>query len=278
MNPIRCVMVHVDGAPRGAARIALARDIARQHDAQLTALFATPPPILAIPYLGATNSAAIEALRKEHEELRARAIGTFEQAASERPERSAWIDVDGSTVVGAVARQALFADLLVLGQHQPGDPHAAALPPSFVESVLLASGRPALVVPYAGDFARVGDSVLIAWKETAESARALHASLPLLQGARHVHVATWGEPSVPRPVQGLNVESYLQLHGIQASVHRHAKEPSSVGESLLSMAADLSADMLVTGCYGHSRAREFVLGGVSRTLLQSMTVPVLMSH
>jgi nucleotide-binding universal stress UspA family protein len=165
----------------------------------------------------------------------------------------------------------------VLGQQQPDEPPVGRLPPGFVSSVLIASGRPALVVPYAGEFAKVGDIVLVAWKPTPESARALKAALPLMQAARHVHVVAWGDPPSVAG-QAPDIGSYLKLHDIDARVHWEGEETPRLGEMLLSRAADYSADLLVMGCYGHSRAREFVLGGVSRTVLASMTVPVLMSR
>ena len=103
---------------------------------------------------------------------------------------------------------------------------------------------------------------------------ALASALPLLQSAEHVHVACWG-----RPASGTApVLAYLQQHGVSAQLHHYGEATPDIGELLLSLASDLDAGMLVMGCYGHSRAREWVLGGVSRTVLSSMTLPVLTSH
>jgi nucleotide-binding universal stress UspA family protein len=182
-------------------------------------------------------------------------------------------------IAGAVAQQALYADLLVLGQRNPADEAARSLPPDFVESVLLASGRPALVLPYVGWNGAVGDSVAIAWKETPEAARAVRAAIPILQRAGRVHVLAWGGEEAPR-VSGdaLDLERYLRLHRVQVTWHREGGEPRELGELLLSRVFDLGADLLVMGCYGHGRAREWILGGVSRTILDAMTLPVLMAH
>jgi nucleotide-binding universal stress UspA family protein len=178
-----------------------------------------------------------------------------------------------------VAQQALFADLLVLGQRNPGDPLAASVPPDFAEAVVIASGRPAIVVPYVGSTDRIGETVAIAWKETREAARAVAAALPILQRARKAHVLCWSEEPVALVEGGrLDLRSYLRRHGVEVDWHHGGPEPEALGEVLLSRTFDLGADLLVMGCYGHSRAREWVLGGASRSVLNSMTLPVLMAH
>lgn len=174
----------------------------------------------------------------------------------------------------ATIRQALYADLLVLGQHDRTHRETGVLP-DFVPSVLIASGKPALVVPYIGPRASTFKTVMVAWKETRESARALSAAIPILRTAGAVHVAL--ERDTDASHEAL-LQVLLQRHGIEARFHTLACIPSAAGESILSMTADLDADLLVMGCYGHSRARELVLGGASRTVLDSMTLPVLMAH
>ena len=119
----------------------------------------------------------------------------------------------------------------------------------------------------------------MAWKNTREAAHAVSAALPFLCRSERVHVVAWrdvdeeGETNAP-----LDIEQYLRSHGVTATMHRHQDRPVEVGDALLSMVADVGADLLVMGCYGHSRAREWVLGGVTRTVLGAMTVPVLMAH
>src|SRR5262249_12413324 len=152
------------------------------------------------------------------------------------------------------AQQALFADLLVLGQHDPADDDAPAVPADFVESVLLACGRPALVVPHIGAPERVGSTVAIAWKETPEAARAVTGALPFLRQAQRVVVLSWGEEAAPAVGgQALGLERYLAAHGINFTWDRAGGERQQIGELLLSRAFDFGADLLVMGCYGHSR-------------------------
>ena len=152
-------------------------------------------------------------------------------------------------MIPAFTQQALYADLLVLGQH----------------------------VPYAGMPRIVGNTILIAWKET-EAARAVSAALPVLRRAQAVHVVTWGSDNSTQDVGPLNLGKYLALHQVEPVWHHQGKEPEHLGEILLSTASDLGANLLVMGCYGHSRAREWILGGTSRAILQSITMPVLMAH
>ena len=107
---------------------------------------------------------------------------------------------------------------------------------------------------------------------------AVQTALPLLRQADRVTVLEWGARESDCRGAALDIGAYLELQGVQARLDRQAAEPAEVGELLLSRAADLGADLLVMGCYGHSRTREFVLGGATRTVLRSMTLPVLMCH
>jgi nucleotide-binding universal stress UspA family protein len=171
-------------------------------------------------------------------------------------------------------RQALYADLLVLGQHDRDHRDTGVLP-DFVQSVVITSGKPALVVPYIGVHKPTFDTVLVAWKETREAARALTAALPMLGTAGAVHVAL--DTDTPHGHKAL-LQRFLQRHGVEAQFHTLAGSGPEIGDIMLSMAADLNAELLVMGCYGHTRGRELVLGGASRTIVRSMTLPVLMAH
>jgi nucleotide-binding universal stress UspA family protein len=256
-----------------------ARELALREEATLTALFASAPAGVDLPYAYAAGAVSADLAQNLHTQRLARAMTLFDEARASRPGEVAWAELHGEPVVEGVAEQALYADLLVLGQQDRSDPLAQELPSDFVESVLIVSGRPALVLPYAGRFDRLGETVLLAWKPSAPAARALAAALPLLRRAKAVHAVSWGQPSAPR-CQGdrLDLERYLGLHGVAATLHGYRDEPRDVGEALLSAAADFGADLMVMGCYGHSRARELVLGGASRSVLGAMTLPTLMCH
>ena len=272
------LLVHLDGSPRAARRLAVARDIAQTHGAAVTALYAVTPALLVVPFAPEAGASVAEALGQIDEERRTLARGVFDRSVANPGVHAAWAEVQDYPIVPAFARQALYADLLVLGQHDPSDTEAAGVPFDFAETVMAASGKPALILPYADLPSTVAQTVVIAWKPTREAARAVSAAVPLLQRARRVHVLSWGKEEEDVAGARLDFDGYLKLRGVEPTWHREGEEPDFMGDLLLSRAFDLDADLMVMGCYGHSRAREWVLGGTSRTVLQSMTLPVLMAH
>jgi len=274
----RQLLVHLDSSTRSSVRLDLARRIAEQHGAEVAAIYAVTPTLIALPAAPAVSPELAASMVEIDDERRRRARTAFDRAMEAPGVKVSWSEASEPPVIGAVSQQALYADLLVLGQHEPAGQQAVDLPADFAESVMAASGKAALVVPFVDTPVTVGDTVVIAWKETREAARAVAAAMPLLARARAVHVLTWG--SAIARIEGLKLDlaGYLKLHQVDAVWHEQGKEPDFLGELLLSIAFDLGADLLVMGCYGHSRAREWVLGGTSRTVLRSMTLPVLMAH
>lgn len=211
-------------------------------------------------------------------ELTDRLRALFE-ASLERVGASGEWRVAEEDAAAAATRHAHYADLAVVGQTDPENPRRGA---DVAEAVLLGSGRPVLVVPYIGATS-IGRRVLIAWNAQREAARALNDALPLMAGAEQVTVLSinpergiGGEGDLP----AADIALHLARHGVkaEAAYTRSDQEEISVGDVILSRAADLGTDLIVMGGYGHSRAREFVLGGATRTLLRQMTVPVLLSH
>ena len=149
------------------------------------------------------------------------------------------------------------------------------------EELALGSGRPVLVVPYIGSAVSPGKRVVIAWDASREAARAVADALPLLARASSLWVVTIdgkGSGMIDRSDSAEDLCRYLADHGMQAKPDRLQTEEGSEADILLSRIADFGADLLVMGCYGHTRLRELVLGGMTREILQHMTVPVLMSH
>jgi nucleotide-binding universal stress UspA family protein len=272
------LLVHLDGSPKSARRLQVARDIAQVHGAAVTALYAVTPALLVVPFAPEAGAGVAEALGQIDEQRRTQARGVFDRSVAATGVHAAWAEVQDYPIVPAFARQALYADLLVLGQHDPSDAEAAGVPFDFAETVMATSGKPALILPYAETPAAVGQTIVIAWKPTREAARAVSSAVPLLQRARRVHVLSWGKEEEDVTGARLDLDGYLKLRGVEPTWHREGDEPEFMGDLLLSRAFDLDADLLVMGCYGHSRAREWVLGGTSRTVLQSMTLPVLMAH
>lgn len=273
------LLVHLDASPQVAKRLMAARQIAQATGAAVTALYAVTPNFVELPFAPELGSGVAADLREIDDELRAGARAAYEKSHTEAGVPVAWAEVRDDPVIALFAEQALYADLLVMGQHDPFSTPSSGVPADFVESVMVASGRPALILPYAGMLpAVIGETAVIAWKPSREAALAVSAAMPLLQRARQVHVLAWDGEQSSANDNLLSLAGYLKLHGVSPVWHRQGKEIHALGELLLSRVCDLEADLLVMGCYGHSRAREWVLGGTSRTILRSMTVPVLMAH
>lgn len=173
------------------------------------------------------------------------------------------------------ARLARHFDLTIVGQNNPDSDLEDE---SMAEAALFGSGRPVFIVPFVQKAPPKFGQALIAWDGGAAAARAIAEALPLLAGAERVTVVTIVERRVANnELPGFNITRHLARHGITAELHRlpGGGDPASI---LLSFAADAGSDFLVMGGYGHSRLREFVLGGTTRTIMQSMTLPVLMAH
>lgn len=277
IQPIRSMLVHLDGSDASATRLAIAHRLAQDRDAALYALFVASPPDWPLQLALSESPAAL--LQTTDWAALGRAKSQFDEApaaAGERPMR--WIDSSGIDAVELFRRQALHADLLVLAQ--PGHAEPGIGPPAgFAESVLIHTGKPALVVPRAASRSRaVGRQVLIGWNGSPQSAHAVAAALPWLHGAKQVHVLDTTDTSLERSAGGLDIEQQLALHGLEPKMHGRSHADADAGRVLLSLVAELGIDLLVMGCYGHGRTREIVLGGATLTVLREMTVPVLMAH
>lgn len=282
MNTLGTLLVHVDASPRSRIRLAVAQQIALRCDTgsqapgAIEAVCCTMPSFADLPLAYAEGAAAARSFLLElYAQRRAQARAAFDAFNLEAARPMSWVELAHEQAVPAVAGRALYADLLVLGQHMPEDLDTLNTPADFVEAVLFDSGRPAVIVPHAWSPVSIGREILIAWKPSREAARALGAALPLLQRASRIHYVVEHHAEA----HGRQLEAWLRAHGAEAHIVRHAPlSLATPGEDLLSRAADADADLLVMGCYGHTRTRELLLGGVTRTVLQSMTLPVLMAH
>lgn len=268
------ILLHLDGSARTVERIKLARQLAETFDAEVTARPCTLSALMRYPYAIEGAAEAVAIMQEIDKAVRDKMHATF-MANTAGSQRLHWAEPESDGPWG-FARRALYADLMILGQRDRDDPMDGELPGDFLPSVLVQSGRPALVLPYAGPIGPIGRNVLVAWKETREAARAVTAALPWLRTAARVHAVSYGEYA-EGALQRL--QEYLRAQGVaNATLHPGGNKEDDAGNKLLSFAADLSADLLVMGCYGHSRAREWVMGGATLSILQWMTLPVLMSH
>lgn len=273
------LLVHIDDGKACALRLETAFALARELDAHLTGLYVAPDPYLPGNVRAEVPTNFLSTLQSQLEERLHAAVELYTQKAEK-----AGISPDcrtahcaGASIPEVVSLHARYADLTILGQPEPDGPEGVAGP--VTESVVLSSGRPALVIPYIGAGKSLGKKVMVAWDAGREAARAVADAMPLLQRAESVSVLAIN----PRrgdhgPQPGADISLHLARHGLKVEAQSLAAEDLSVAEALLSRMADEDVDLLVMGAYGHSRLRELVLGGVTREIFHQMTVPVLMSH
>jgi nucleotide-binding universal stress UspA family protein len=274
----RSILVHMDDSPHVAQRLDVAAALARQFPAQLVGAYLVPgrddypsitnaliPPDLVAKRLERSNA------------LQHAAERSFRQAAGATAVE--WRAPAGDPIEAGVVHSR-YADLVLLGQPVRDQPDFA-FTSELAHAMLMESGRPVLFVPYTRIEQPIGQRVLIAWKDARESARAVADALPFLKDAKQVRaVAITGEAeeSLHDVLVDKQVEGFLQRHAIAAQVKRIVAADVEAGELLLSHAADIGADLIVMGGYSRPRISQLVWGGVSRLILGSMTVPVLMSH
>lgn len=274
----KTILVNLDPRARGSEHIGLAFQLASRFGAHLVGLYAPGPARVPSYALAEAGPALRQVIEQHRAEDARRTEKAFRDAAAKQGEaRAEWRVAEGDTAA-ALRLHARYADLVLAAQAEPGDePESRLLP----HEIVLSAGRPVLFVPYAGRFADAGKRVLVAWDGGREAARAVSDALPFLARAESVEVSVFDPERAPRKhgeQPGADIALYLSRHGVKVTVHKQSGAGYDVGAQILSRAADAAADLIVMGGYGHARVRELVLGGVTRTILESMTVPVLMSH
>ena len=271
---LRNVLVHLDGSDAARQRLRLAHRVGRRFGAHLYALFCVEPTIAALR-LAISEAPAALFETQEGTALRRARRWFDEEAGAARA--ATWLEAEGDDACAAFLRQARLADLAIVGQSDEDTSGEARIP----EAVIWGTGKPVLVIPSFGNVKPIGTTVLVGWKSGREAARAVNDALPFLSRAKSVTVLAIdpekgisGEGAVP----AADIALHLARHGVTATAAHTISTGIGEGDVLLNYASDLGADLIVAGGYGHSRAREFVLGGATRSLLGTMTVPVLFSH
>lgn len=278
--PYKTIVVHVDESAHLEARVRIAANVAMAEGAHLVGAALTG--VAKIVYESMTvdlSEPNVGRFLRIAEDRARRALDRFEQIVQHIGLASHETRLIADEPAAGMSMQGRYSDLLVLGQPDPVEP-SPAIYSNFPEYVTLNCGCPVLIVPYATEIRNPGETVLIAWNASAESTHAVHNAIPLLRRAKLVHVAVFNPDSLVDAhgeEPGADIALYLARHDINVDVTQQVVD-TDIGNALLSLAAELRSDLLVMGCYGHSRFREILLGGATRTMLQSMTVPVLMSH
>lgn len=277
----RSLLVLLDRDPHCAARTQIAIRLAQNLDCHLVGLAPTGVLDLQLLAEAATPLANLADLGPDTLRRHAgQAAERFRRDCGEAGVKSFEAVTDETDKAQSLVRHAHCSDLTVLTQADPAGPgHRFAQ--AVVEQVVLYSARPTLIIPYAGRFETIGSSVMVAWDDSREAARALADALPLLRRAKQVQVITWtvtGKDTNEKLRLSLEaLKQWLMWQGVIAEA-RVETTGIDIGDAMLSRAADLGADLIVMGAYGHARWAERVLGGATRELLATMTVPVLMSH
>jgi nucleotide-binding universal stress UspA family protein len=265
------------GSSRDAARD-YAISVAATFDAHLAAIgFDYAPVLPPMDTVSAIPSDILDAEREANRKAASDAIARFEEAARlaavSAESRLVEASVSGATkVLGTIART---FDLSVVGQAEPKSMRDNLM----IEGALFDSGRPVLVVPYIQRAGLKLDRVMVCWDGSRNAARAINDAMPFLSRAKAVDVVTISAgKDKSGKIKGVDIAQHLARHGLNVELRRINAGDVDVANVILSDAADRDADFIVMGGYGHSRLREFVLGGATRGILSSMTVPTLMSH
>jgi nucleotide-binding universal stress UspA family protein len=270
----KTILAYCDADKSVEQRLGIATDLATRFDSHLVGLHVRPsfrPPV----YFD--SGFATDELYKLYEDTVAAdqktAMSAFAKATEGRNIAIEQEITDG-IVEQVLTKRARWSDLVIVGQTGRDTP--SATPSDLPETVALSCGHPVLVVPYVEVKWPIGKNIMVCWNASREAARAVTDALPLLKTADKVTVLAFSPGD--EDAGTVDVAGWLSRHGIKARPEEESANGLDIAESILSRAADLDIDLLVMGVYGHTRVREMVLGGASRTLLQSMTVPVLMAH
>jgi nucleotide-binding universal stress UspA family protein len=274
---IKDIVVNLESGERTSA-CDYAVSLAATFGAHLVGIVFRYDPIIPISSVGYIPADAIETQERESRAAAQAAVDHF-VAANERagvaaePRTISASTAPVSMQFGQIARR---FDLAVVGQ---ADPNAAGLEGSIAEGALFESGRPVVVVPYIQKASLKLDRVMVCWDGSRAAARAVADAVALLERAGCVEVViVANERGKQDEIEGVGIGEHLARHGLKVEITRIALGDIDVADVILSHAADAGSDLMVMGGYGHSRLREFVLGGVTRAILRSMTTPVLMSH
>ncbi|WP_371764070.1 universal stress protein [Massilia sp.] len=277
----KTIVVHVDGSPQQDSRMAAAARLAREHGAHLVGSAATG--ISWTDYLLLTGSMAAPVPPADFDGLRETAalhLRAFTDQAAKLGVASVETRLIEDTADGALLLQARYADLVVLSRDVDPEPGIPPRVRRLPEHVALRGPRPVLVVPPAYADAPIAATVVAGWDGSTQALRALAAALPLLaraDGVRLVLVNPDRLSDAHGEQPGADMALYLARHGVKVDVVLE-RTHATAGDALMALARTAGAGLIVAGAYGHSRYREWVLGGVTRELLERAPVPLLLAH
>ncbi len=275
---IRDMLVVVDLAgQRNSARFAV--DLATRVGSHLTGLALAYDPITPAYSMAAPIPTDFMVSAREQAMTEAKeAAEAFEAIAGTAglPVETRVSDVMVGDGFGGIIDHCKLTDLVVIGQDNPDQ--REPLREVLTEAVMFQASVPTLLVPHAGPSEFKPDHAVVAWNGGSTAARAMRAALPLLQLAKQVTVVVVEDGKRRADMTGADAATYLARHGFDVTVRTIVRKPSGIGQTLIGFTQEIGGDWLVMGAYGHSRIREFILGGTTASILKSMTIPVLMAH
>jgi nucleotide-binding universal stress UspA family protein len=277
----KTILVYLNDIARAERLLAAAVPIARAHKAHLIGLAVIPPYVVTPAFdptsVGMTIDAHRTAYMADISKLKAMMIDTGRREEVNCEWQQA--DAQFGTAAACVLEHARSADLVVMSQDDSSWSYSAFLEAS--DRIVMEAGRPVLVVPNKGRTAMPPKRALIAWNSRREAARAAFDAIPLLSRGADVTVLwvdTSSDPVVAGDAPGVDVCTTLARHGFKCEAASVQAPLGDAAEAIRREAASRGADLIVMGAYGHSRFREFILGGATRDILARMDRPVLMSH
>ncbi len=275
---IKDLVVNLGGGGAKDVTAEYAISMAKAYGAHVVGVAFVYEPVIPGSLLGGIPTDLIEVQREENAKAAKTAVANFE-AAAKAAGVSAEIRLLDASIAGAsdlFGRIARRFDIAVVGQAPRDQGVSEEL---LIEGALFGSGRPVIVVPQIQSEPLKLDKVMVCWDGSRPAARAIGDAVPMLERAKAIEiVVVTSERDKSGEITGANMQRHLARHGINVEIKRIAAGSAEVQTAILAHAADSAADFIVMGGYGHSRLREFILGGVTRSILKSMPVPVLMSH
>lgn len=277
----KTILVHLADVDRVGRVLDAAVSLARVTQGHLIGL-GVMPPFVVVPAMDGTGvTVSVDQHREAYQADMSRLKAAFQKATAGEVFQSEWCEADASfaTAAGIVVEQARTTDVVIASQQDPGWRYSSML--EEPERIAIESGRPLILIPNKGKAALPPKRVTIAWNAQREAVRAVFDAMPLLRMAEAVDVV-WinpeREPGVAGDLPAAELCAMLSRQGIKSEASQASAIGADVGQELLRQAAAFGSDLLVMGCYGHSRLREFILGGASKHIIEHCNLPVLMSH
>jgi nucleotide-binding universal stress UspA family protein len=275
---IKDIVVNLSVGEKASPASDYAVSVAAAFDAHLAGIAFLYDPIVPVSGAGYIPAEVIETQERDNEAATKAALERFTAASARAGVTAEPLTLSASFAgvgeqFGRIARR---FDLSIVGQ---AEPETSGVEEIIAESALFESGRPVIIVPYIQKGPLKLDRVMVCWDGSRTATRAIADAMPLLRRSGRVEVViVANERGKKDEIEGADMGAHLARHGLNVEVNRTALGDIDVADVILSHAADAGSDFIVMGGYGHSRLREFVLGGVTRSIMRSMTAPVLMSH